>query len=141
MGVYDKLSNLNKQTHTSPKPLPGQVVDVYEGSPSKERGIVVSSNRDTMTPQDQPNTPSSDNTTMIEKIRLGVKQFGKEAATHRFTIDEKKALSKIIFAYKTQNIRTSENEIARIAINFIIADYEQYGKKSILHQSLNALRQ
>jgi len=141
MGVYDKLSNLNKQTHTSPKPLPGQVVDIYEGSPSKERGIVVSSNHDTTTPRDQQNTTSSDNTTMIEKIRQGVKQFGKEAATHRFTIEEKKALSKIIFAYKTQNIRTSENEIARIAINFIIADYEQYSKKSILHQSLNALRQ
>lgn len=141
MGVYDRLSSLNKQASPSPPPPKNQEIAVYKGSSPKKRGTVVSSNRDTMTPRHQQKNPSSDNTTIIEQIRHGVKQLGKEAATHRFTVEEKKALSKIIFTYKTQNIRTSENEIARIAINFIIADYDQHGKKSVLQQALDALHQ
>ena len=40
-----------------------------------------------------------------------MRTLGKEAATYRFTQDEKRALSGIVYAYKEQGIKTSENEI------------------------------
>lgn len=77
--------------------------------------------------------------TMVEAIRAAVKQFGKEAATHRWTPEEKKAVADIIYAYKGHNIRTSENEIARIAVNFVVEDYRENGENSIIHKVLKAL--
>ena len=76
---------------------------------------------------------------MIEAIRASVKLFGKEAATHQFTQEEKKALADLVYTYRAQGIRTNENEIARISVNFIVADYHENGKNSILHKVLEAL--
>ena len=67
----------------------------------------------------------------IEIIRKAVKDYGKEAATHRFTLDEKKAIAEIIFNFNGRDIKTSENEITRIAVNFVIQDYKENGNKSI----------
>ena len=66
---------------------------------------------------------------MIQTIRAAVKQFGKEAATHRFTPDEKKAVAEVIFAYRNRGIKTSENEIARTGVNFLNEDYKLNGEK------------
>jgi hypothetical protein len=71
--------------------------------------------------------------------RKAVKELGKEAATHRFTQGEKSALADIIYAYKSQGLRTSENEITRVAINFIISDYKANGENSVLDRTLKAL--
>lgn len=78
--------------------------------------------------------------TTIEVVRKAVKEFGKEAATYRFTVEEKKALRNIIYTYLGQEIKTSENEIARIAINFIVSDYHENRENSVLHRVILALK-
>ena len=78
-------------------------------------------------------------TDFFEEVRKAVKQVGKEAATHRFTLEEKNLLTDIEYTYKRQGIRTSENEITRIAINYIIAEYKQNGEESILAKILKRL--
>ena len=77
--------------------------------------------------------------TMIELVRKAVKEFGKEAATHRFTQQEKTEIGNLIFTYKNQGMKTSENEITRIAVNFIFEDHKENGKNSVLHKILEAL--
>ena len=76
---------------------------------------------------------------MVESVRLAVKEFGKEAATHRFTKSEKEAVASIVYASRRQGIRTTENEITRIAVNFIIRDHNARGKQSLLAKTLHAL--
>ena len=76
---------------------------------------------------------------MIESIRKAVKEFGKEAATHRFTGIEKKEIADLIYTYKNIGIKTSENEITRIAVNFIMEDYKENGENSVLNKILEAL--
>ncbi|MHB8645462.1 MAG: hypothetical protein ACYDAR_06705 [Thermomicrobiales bacterium] len=76
---------------------------------------------------------------MIAAIRGAVRVVGKEAATYRFSPDEKARVSDIIYTYKRQGIRTSENEISRIALNFIFQDYEENGELSVLARVLDAL--
>jgi hypothetical protein len=105
------------------------------------------SNRDTMIPRHHDTTVSSNHDTtppmqdsdIFEVVRKAVKQFGKEAATHRFTLEEKNLLTDIEYTYKRRGIRTSENEIARIAINYIVADYQQNGEESILAKILKRI--
>ena len=84
-------------------------------------------------------TVSRYHATMIATIRAAVRVVGKEAATYRFSPDEKATVSDIIYAYKRRGVRTSENEISRIALNFIFQDYEENGEQSILAKVLDAL--
>ena len=76
---------------------------------------------------------------IVELIRKAVKDVGKESATYRFTPEEKKALLELTFTYKVQGCKTSENELTRIAINFILEDHKQNGRNSILDKVLQAL--
>jgi hypothetical protein len=99
------------------------------------------SNRDTTIPRHHDTTVSRYHDTIIELVRKAVRELGKEAATHRFTMAEKKAIADIIYTYKNESIRTSENEIARIAVNFIIEDYRENGKNSVLDKALKALNE
>ncbi len=75
----------------------------------------------------------------IEIIRKAVKELGKEAATYRFTQEEKRMLADIVYTYRGRGIRTSENEITRIAINALVEDYRQNGENSTLAKVLERL--
>lgn len=78
---------------------------------------------------------------LIEVIRKAVRQQGKEAATYRFTRDEKKALANVVYACRNKDIRTSENEITRIAVNFIIQNHRENKQNSILSRVLERLNE
>ena len=101
-------------------------------SPDDNHATTIPSNHDTVIPRYH-------DTATIEIVRKALKIFGKEAATHRFTLEEKQTLAKIIFTFRQKNLRTSENEITRIAINWLMLDYKKSEEKSILHQALLAL--
>jgi hypothetical protein len=94
----------------------------------------VSSRSEIETPRHRgPTTPLLRETEeVIETIRRAVHQFGKEDATYRFTGEEKKALADIVYTYGTAGIKTSQNEITRIAINWLVEDYRANGEGSIL---------
>jgi len=92
---------------------------------------VIPSNHDTMTPLSEAD--------MVEAVRKAVKQIGKEPATQRLTIEEKQALDAIEYSYKRQGIKTSGNEIIRIATNYIVRDYRKNGEHSILARVLHRL--
>jgi outer membrane biosynthesis protein TonB len=104
-------------------------------------------NSDTVIPRYHDTTVSryQDTTTpeihgvQVDQIRKAVKEFGKEAATHRFTVAEKKEIADLIYTYKNRGIKTSENEIARISVNFIVEDFKVNGENSVLHKILKAL--
>ena len=102
-----------------------------EKKPDDVGDTVIPRYHDTMTPRY--------NDTIIELVRRGVKDFGKEAATHRFTLLEKKALADIIYTYKSRGVKTSENEITRIAVNFLVEDFRDNGETSVLAKTLKAL--
>ncbi len=95
------------------------------------RDTTIPSNHNTMIPLSEED--------MIEAVRKAVKQIGKEPATQRLTLEEKQALDEIEYSYKRQGIKTSGNEIIRIATNYIVRDYRQNGEKSILAKVLHRL--
>lgn len=119
----------------------------------KEQAIVVTRNHATIPPQNQVITPSSPTQTIpsanqsamlpavVEEIRKTVKHIGKEAATYRLTEAEKQQIADIVYTYKRQGYRTSDNELARIAINWLLLDYQEQGAQSTLARVLDALHQ
>ena len=113
-----------------------QKADKGDTPTPRDPDTTVSRDHDTTTPRDRGPTVAD---ARIETIRRAVRTPGKEAATHRFSRDEKKAIQAIVFTYQQDGIRTSENEIARLAINYLIDDYQQYGANSVLAILLAAL--
>lgn len=73
---------------------------------------------------------------LLEEIRRTVKGQGKEVSYVRLTLEEKNQLADIIYSYKRQGVRTTETEISRIAINYLIEDYQANGQASILARLL-----
>ncbi len=141
---FFRLSPLTAVTPTWPETPSRQNLDAQQPPENRKKKALAklskpdtviprhhATNRDTMQPRYHD--------TIIEVVRKAVKELGKEAATHRFTLDEKKAIADILYAYKRRGVKTSENEIARIAINFVISDYEENGENSVLHKAIQAL--
>jgi len=114
-------------TSTSARPA----TNLNKARAPKATDTVVSRHHDTMTP--------AITAELLESIRQAVRQVGKEAATHRFTQAEKQALRDIEYAYQSRGIRTSENEITRIAVNHLVEDYQEKGEDSILAKVLERL--
>ena len=99
------------------------------------------SNHDTTVSRYHDTTTPRIHGVLIDLVRKAVKEFGKEAATHRFTVAEKREIADLIYTYKNTGIKTSENEITRIAVNFIMEDYKENGENSVLHKILQALNE
>ena len=77
--------------------------------------------------------------TDLEVIRRTLKLIGKEVLYVRLTQDEKNQVRDIEYTYERQGIKTSGNEIGRIALNFLLADYKANGEQSILAKMLAEL--
>lgn len=120
-----------------------QEVPNKEGQPH----IVVSRHHDTTTPQHHDTViPNNHDTTIpdgeitiIESVRRAVKHLGKEPATQRLTLEEKRFIREIEYVYDQKSIITSGNEIIRIALNYLICDYRKNKEQSILSQVLEKL--
>lgn len=94
-------------------------------------------------PRHRATTAASDQDTMAATIQTSLMEIGKEAATYRLTRNEKKKIAEIVYSLKMKNIRITENEIMRIALNALLYDYEKDKSKSILkhyiqHRTPNA---
>ncbi len=76
----------------------------------------------------------------VEVVRRVVKEAGREVSFVRLSPTEKRRLADIVYTYKRQGVRTSENEINRIAINLLLSDYETNGEQSMLAKVLSSLQ-
>ena len=153
MGRFDALTQLDKKpvtaTHprlsSSPSPNSPQASQAepvsQKKTPEKAESSDTTTSRyhDTMKPRHHETTIPFSEEEMIEAVRKAVKQIGKEPATQRLTLEEKQALDEIEYRYKRQGIKTSGNEIIRIATNYLVRDYWQHGEKSILAKVLTRL--
>lgn len=142
MGTYAKLQKLNQSTaveKSDTEALTAKADKSSIGRVQDEQPRPKPKSRDTKPPRYHATMPPRHRDTTVEVIRAAVKVFGKEAATHRFTPEEKRAIRDIVYAYEAQGIRTNENELSRIGVNFLIEDYRKNRENSLLHIVLKAL--
>lgn len=125
-------------------PLPSKPIPKARGErKKKEIKESKAQNNDTMIPRYHdtmtPRYHETEERSLLEEIRKAVKQIGKESATQRLTLEEKQQLRDIEYAYQRLGIITSGNEIIRIAINYVVRDYQHNGENSILAKVLKEL--
>jgi hypothetical protein len=133
---------LLRSTKQSPPPLAQKDVE-QETAKAPKPDTTIPRHHDTavssMPPRNQDTVIAPAEDDILDVVRKAVRQIGKEAATHRFTLDEKNSLAEIEYIYRRQGIGTSENEITRIAINYFIEDYRQHGDSSLLAKIIKRL--
>jgi hypothetical protein len=103
----------------------------------RSQATMISCHHDATTPRQEARSESS----LVSRLREAVKPLGKEGATHRFTPEEKERLAEIVYQYHRRGLRTSENEIVRTAIHWLLEDHAARGEQGILHRVLLALHQ
>jgi hypothetical protein len=80
-----------------------------------------------------------DATDVVEAIRRVVKTPGREVSFVRLTPEEKAQLGDVVYTYKRQGMKTTETEVNRIALNYLLHDYREHGEHSVLARVLAAL--
>ena len=115
---------------------PQRVEKPVENKPSD---TMVPRHHDTTVSRNQESKVPTNEAEILEEVRKIVKQIGKEPATQRLTLQEKQEIADIEYTYKRQGIKTSGNEIIRIATNYIVKDYKNNGEGSILAKVLKKL--
>lgn len=93
------------------------------------------------TPDQQRGTPHTvpPSKDVVEAIRRHVRHFGKDVMYVRLTSEEKEQLGDLVYSYKRQGIKTTENELSRIGINWMLEDYQEHKEESMLARVLEAL--
>ena len=135
-----KLPEAHREKET-PKPLPDQERSPIN-LPAEKKNDSLSSN-DSNRASARASTLAIIQDDTIETIRKTVKQVGKDTLFVRLTPDEKHRVTSVVYAfnemYRGESRKTSENELGRIGINFLLEDYKANGEQSILAKVLAAL--
>ena len=146
MGMFNDLKNISKEgnepgTPTQPKKENKPRQQTPASTPVQKSTSAVKRESNTASKQASSNasTLANNQATNVESIRKTVRRIGKEVTFVRLTPEEKAQLADIIYTYKRQGTKTSENEIARIGLNHLIADYQANGEESVLAQVIAAL--
>lgn len=116
---------------TAPPQVPGEVNKKEDSKSDKDEARKSDSSQD--------NGLASYQASTIERIRKVVKDGGREVSFTRLSMEEKQQMKDLVYTYGRMGIKTTENEIVRIALNYILEDYQASGKASILERVLEAL--
>jgi hypothetical protein len=76
---------------------------------------------------------------IVQGIRKTVKVPGREVSFVRLTPEEKAQLSEIVHEFKRAGKKTTETEVNRIAVNYLMDDYRTHGDASVLARVIDAL--
>jgi hypothetical protein len=140
MGRYDTLLEEPKKPTPPEETKPLVKEDIKQTSqPVKKRESNRAINNDSKQASTNASTLANNQDEVIELIRKTVKRRGKEVIFVRLTPEEKAQLRDINYTYERQGIETSANEIGRIGLNYLIADYQANGEESVLAKVIAAL--
>jgi hypothetical protein len=89
--------------------------------------------------------PSDKSYDLIDTIRKTVRQVGKESLYIRLTPAEKEGITATIYTinglyHREGSNKFTANELGRIAINFLLEDFQENGALSTLARVLDALK-
>lgn len=78
------------------------------------------------------------NEELVSSIRRSVNQAGKEVFTGRFDEEEKEGLADVLYSLRKRGLKSSENEIVRVAIRCLFDDYNNKDDDSLLVKVLES---
>jgi hypothetical protein len=129
---------LLRSTQAQP-PVPEAVVQSEDGKSAPVPKIAKPAKETKLVPPSGP-LPAAPPTDSVEALQQSLKTIGKEIYYIRITPEEKANIEDVLHTLKRRGLRTSGNELGRIALNQLLADYEAHGEESILIRVLARMR-
>jgi hypothetical protein len=111
----------------------------HDATTSRQRGARTSGHQDSAPARRRDATPDKPGD-RVTTLGSAVQELGTRRTTIRFSRPEKTALKEIIHTYDRRDIRTTENELTRIAVNWLVEDYREQGERSVLAQVVAQLQ-
>jgi hypothetical protein len=139
MGRYDTLLEEPKKAPPPEESPPVKQTPKPSAPVQRQQETKKVNDKDSKKASMHASTLAPNHEEFIELIRKTVKRVGKEVIYVRLTPDEKAQLRDIIYTYERQGIETSANEIGRIGLSYLIADYQANGEASVLARVIEAL--
>src|SRR3989442_10243191 len=99
LGTYSKLAETAEKKQLPSTSTPVAQPRTQKVNDESRHATTTPRNRDTTAPRPHDTTADSSDD-YIEFVRKAVKLLGKEAATHRFTADEKDAIADIVYSLR-----------------------------------------
>ncbi len=119
-------------------PLKNETVVPTEAvAPEIQKPVVKEKKKASVQSREQASKLASYHASVLAKINKAVREIGKEVSYTRLTQEEKRRVLDIIYSFKSTGVKTTENELMRIALNFLLEDYDLQKKGSILHKVLH----
>ena len=145
-GTYSKLLEAQEKKHqpattepvVEPTKQDTKTTTEKEMNKPSSNDVVTSRNHDSSTARRRDVSSAIDDD-FIEEVRKAVRLVGTNNSSHRLTNEEKEAITDIIYALKKKGFNTNENQIARIAIDYLIADFRKNKQSSFLTRMLERL--
>jgi len=117
-------------------PAPKKNQDKEQSSATK-----LPSEQTTKLPKKHKSSLGNESPRYVEDVRVVVKEVGRENSPLRLTANENTMLEDSIYDIKrTFGLRTDKTEVERIALNYILNDYQENGEQSILVAIVRKLR-
>ncbi len=144
--VPEPTQNEPSENTTQSSPLQLEVAEpepriepkVFESIPNLPSKLPNTSRDASMLASEQASMLASNHDSTITKVKEAIRQIGKEVSYTRLTLDEKRQIVDVLYVFRSNGIKISENELFRIAINILLEDYNQLKERSILHQILRS---
>jgi predicted RNase H-like nuclease len=143
--MFSDLKNIKEQESTSASPAPKKKEDAQQHKVAVSAGqeapkaVKKDSNKASKQASTIASKLASNHEELVENIRKTVRHKGKEVTFVRLSPEEKDQLGDMIYTFKRQGTKTTENEIVRIGLNYLIADYQANGEASVLAAVIAAL--
>jgi hypothetical protein len=141
----DSLISLEAEKAQASFPAPQRSPEEVTASPQPRRQLVRhplgkrASHPPSTDASTQASAPPCYRPEWVEATRKLIKTTGKEVAYTRLTSQEKGQLAEVVYGFRRQGIKTSENEVLRIAINHLLDDFGANGVASFLQRVIAAL--
>src|SRR5947209_4039299 len=124
------------QSQSIPAPTPEQVSKQSE--PVKENKSLEPQTASTPASK-HASSHASNRASIIDIVRKTLRETGKEVLYVRLTVTEKAQVRDVAYALERRGTKMSETEIGRIAVDFLLQDYERNRENSVLLQVIDAL--
>lgn len=131
-----EVSASTKATSTEVKPPEQTKISLpKETAPKKQK--LKEPKKASVQSREQASELASYHASVLAKISKVIREIGKEVSYTRLTQDEKRRVLDIIYNFKSDGVKTTENELMRIALNLLLEDYDLQKEGSILHKILH----
>jgi hypothetical protein len=130
----------------SPQPIQEPKVDVdsTQTKPEKVAGngdVTTPRRRDTMASRRHDATTPKKFAVDEQKLAETLKEVGRERTSLRMTEDEKAGVAQIVYNLRAEGVKLSENDVFRVALNFVLEDYEFNTPNSLIESVLKKKEQ